>query len=82
MSETRKSCLYPSCGDKPTKRGLCTKHYFQAYRSIQRGRATWAALIAQKKAAPSQLDKPDEAWFVTESEKTPEATETPEAPKA
>lgn len=77
-----KSCLYPSCDGRVTKRGLCTKHYFRAYREVQRGRATWSALIAQKKASERRCDTPDDAWFVTAPKKAPEdlaVAETPEA---
>ena len=76
-----KSCLFPSCQTPTVKRSLCLKHYFQAYRAIKRGLATWDELIAQKKAAPSQLlGSPDKDWFVTKPEE-PKAPET-EAPQA
>ena len=69
MTKERPSCLYPSCEVRSAKRSLCTKHYFQAYRAIQRGLATWDALIAQKKAAPKQKTGPKpENWFVTTPE--------------
>ena len=46
----KRRCLFPSCPEKTTARGLCHNHYVMAHDLVHDGRTTWEKLIRTKKA--------------------------------
>ena len=46
-------CLCGKCGLPATRRGLSSSCYQAALRDINKGKTTWEALIARRKALPA-----------------------------
>jgi len=67
----KRNCLYPSCSDPPSTRGLCKLHYQHAYRLVQGGETTWDQLEKDGKIAPSGSRAGEASdWFLNDKKPT------------
>ena len=65
-------CKVPGCDEEVSSRGVCSGHYQQAYRLVEKGKTTWAKLEKSGKVGSSnriQTQK-DKDWFLEEKKKT------------
>lgn len=83
LRTTKPKCLFPTCKNEPSARGLCKNHYTVATRLVKAGQVSWEQLEKGKRAG-TMTDRATrrgkaQRWFLDALTVLPAPDEAPAA---